>query len=65
MLSPRSGEKRPRTRIDDDSGIEAVYNFGEVLGKGAFGVVWEATHRSNGPKYAIKMVPKDKVLFPI
>lgn len=61
LLSPRQEGGKPRTRIDDDSGIETEYQLGEVLGRGAFGVVWEATRRSDGQKYAIKMVPKDKV----
>lgn len=57
-LSPRI---KPRTRIEDDSAIETDYHLSEVLGKGAFGVVWEATHTVNKQKYAIKMVHKDKV----
>ena len=61
--SPRrpNDETKPRIRIDDDSDIESFYRLGNMLGKGAFGVVWEATKRTNEQQYAIKMVAKDKV----
>lgn len=61
--SPRrpNDETKPRIRIDDDSDIESFYRLGNMLGKGAFGVVWEATKRTDEQQYAIKMVAKDKV----
>ena len=34
-----------------------------MLGKGAFGVVWEATSVNSKEKFAIKMVHKDKVVI--
>lgn len=54
---PRIGH----TRVEDESDIERTYVFGEVLGKGGFGVVLEVKHRATGVKYAMKIVNKDKV----
>ena len=61
-VSPRHNliEPKPRRRIEDDSDIDDDYIVGEVLGKGAFGVVKEATSKTSGEKYAIKQVLKDK-----
>ena len=50
-----------RIRVEDESDIEKIYQMGEVLGKGAFGIVKEATHRESKEKFAIKTVAKDKV----
>lgn len=50
-----------RTRVEDESDVDRIYQFGEVLGKGAFGVVKEVTSRETGEKYAVKIVPKNKV----
>lgn len=54
-------EPRPRTRVDDESSLEAVYRLGDVLGKGTFGVVREVTHKTTGQHFAMKIVNKDKV----
>lgn len=62
-VSPRHNytvEPKPRRRIEDDGEIDSDYVVGEVLGKGAFGVVKEATSIVTGEKYAIKQVLKDK-----
>lgn len=50
-----------RTRVEDESEIEKKYQMGEVLGKGAFGVVKEVVHRDSKARFAMKIVPKDKV----
>lgn len=50
-----------RIRVDDESDIEKIYQMGEVLGKGAFGVVKEVTHRESKERFAMKIVAKDKV----
>ncbi len=34
--------------------VTEQYEFGEVLGKGYFGCVYEATQRASGKKYAVK-----------
>ena len=60
-IRPEKDEPRPRTRVNDESAIEAVYRFGDVLGKGTFGVVREVTHLINGNHFAMKIVHKDKV----
>ena len=57
----QSDVPRPRTRVDDESAIEAVYRLGDVLGKGTFGVVREVTHKTTGKQFAMKIVIKDKV----
>lgn len=51
-----------RTRVDDESDIEKIYLFGEVLGRGAFGVVREVIHRDSKEKFAMKTIAKDKVV---
>ena len=48
-------------RVDDESDIEKIYSFGEVLGQGAFGVVREVTNRQTHKQLAMKIVHKDKV----
>ena len=50
-----------RIRVDDESDIEKIYQMGEVLGKGAFGVVKEVMQRDSREKFAMKIVAKDKV----
>jgi len=50
----------PHTRIEEERQIEDIYDFGEVLGKGSFGVVKEATHKATGRRWAIKAVNKEK-----
>jgi serine/threonine protein kinase len=54
-----------RIRVEDESEIEKKYQLGEVLGKGAFGVVKEVTHRDTKAKLAMKVVAKDKVSLSI
>ena len=56
-----SGRTIPHTRIEDERQIEDIYEFGEILGKGSFGVVKEATNRATGRRWAIKAVNKEKV----
>lgn len=50
-----------RIRVEDEGEIEKKYQLKEVLGKGAFGVVREVLHRESRKKFAMKIVPKDKV----
>ncbi|XP_020909872.1 serine/threonine-protein kinase 33 [Exaiptasia diaphana] len=47
------------TRIEDKQ-IEEIYEYGEVLGKGSFGVVKEAKHIESGTRWAIKAINKEK-----
>ncbi len=35
-----------------------VYRVTEKLGKGAFGSVWKAEHRSSGEEYAVKIIDR-------
>jgi len=49
------------TRIEDEGDIEKTYSFGEILGRGGFGVVVEVENRHTKKKYAMKVVHKDKV----
>lgn len=56
-----SGRTIPHTRIEDERQIEDIYEFGEVLGKGSFGVVKEARNKETGRVWAIKAVNKEKV----
>ena len=56
-----TGRTIPHTRIEEEKQIEDIYEFGEVLGKGSFGVVKEATNKATGRRWAIKAVNKEKV----
>ena len=61
MDANQSLERKPHTRVDDESEIEKKYSLGEVLGQGSFGVVREVTNRLTGQKFAMKIVNKEKV----
>ncbi|XP_059508025.1 serine/threonine-protein kinase 33 isoform X1 [Stegostoma tigrinum] len=50
----------PHTRVDDEFAIRQIYNFGQKLGQGSYGVVIEATHNGTGKKWAIKKVNREK-----
>lgn len=50
-----------RIRVEDESEIEKKYQMGEILGKGAFGLVREVVHKDSKAKFAMKIVAKDKV----
>ena len=56
-----SGRTIPHTRIEEERQIEDIYEFGEILGKGSFGVVKEARNKETGCVWAIKAVNKEKV----
>jgi calcium/calmodulin-dependent protein kinase I len=40
--------------------VEEFYKFGKEIGKGGFSVVYKATERATGKKYAIKRIQKDE-----
>ncbi|XP_072418173.1 serine/threonine-protein kinase 33-like [Chiloscyllium punctatum] len=50
----------PHKRIEDESVIKLIYQFGRNLGKGSFGVVVQATHISTDTTWAIKKLNKEK-----
>ncbi|XP_066108897.1 serine/threonine-protein kinase 33 [Saccopteryx bilineata] len=52
--------KVPHIRMDDGADIQEIYVFGRTLGKGSFGMVFEATHKETETKWAIKKVNKEK-----
>lgn len=60
---PHSPNQRnvPHTRVEDERQLEESYHCGEVLGKGSFGVVYEAVQKKSGEKFAIKVIHKEKV----
>lgn len=49
------------SRSMSSEGIHAKYDFGGVLGAGAFAVVKKAVEKSSGKSYAIKIISKNKV----
>ena len=61
MDASQFAERKPHTRVDDESEIEKKYSVGEVLGQGSFGVVKEVTNKLTGQKFAMKIVNKEKV----
>ncbi|KAM8812681.1 serine/threonine-protein kinase 33 [Rhynchonycteris naso] len=52
--------KVPHIRMDDGADIQEIYVFGRILGKGSFGMVFEATHKETETMWAIKKVNKEK-----
>lgn len=48
------------TRLEDDAEVEALYEFGRMLGQGSFGSVNLATHSATGAEWAIKSIDKKK-----
>ena len=52
------------TRLEDDGKIQTFYDMGSVVGKGAFGVVYFATHKTRQDDWAIKVVIKAEVSRP-
>ncbi|XP_054892404.1 serine/threonine-protein kinase 33 isoform X2 [Poeciliopsis prolifica] len=48
----------PVIRLQSDSELWKIYEFGKTLGQGSFGIVYEATHIATQTKWAIKEVRK-------
>eukprot|EP01097_Dermamoeba_algensis_P002647 TRINITY_DN2047_c0_g1_i1.p1 TRINITY_DN2047_c0_g1~~TRINITY_DN2047_c0_g1_i1.p1 ORF type:complete len:362 (-),score=66.70 TRINITY_DN2047_c0_g1_i1:76-1161(-) len=65
--SPANGENKPHDPLgldnsDNDSILEGIaekYDFGREIGRGGFSVVYEATDKTTGQKYAIKHIKKE------
>ncbi|CAD8060260.1 unnamed protein product [Paramecium sonneborni] len=45
-----------------EGSIGSHYNFGKVLGQGAFGKVWKVTHKTTGLIRAIKQIKKSSII---
>ncbi|XP_041131268.1 serine/threonine-protein kinase 33-like isoform X1 [Polyodon spathula] len=60
IRSSSAENKVPHTRMEDEAAIQQIYIFGKKLGQGSFGVVYEATHKETGNKWAIKKVNREK-----
>ena len=45
-----------------EGSIGSHYNFGKVLGQGAFGKVWKVTHKTTGLIRAIKQIKKNSII---
>ncbi|RXM34464.1 Serine/threonine-protein kinase 33 [Acipenser ruthenus] len=60
IRSSSAENKVPHTRMEDEAAIQQIYIFGKKLGQGSFGVVYEATHKETGKKWAIKKVNREK-----
>ncbi|XP_027870520.1 serine/threonine-protein kinase 33 isoform X1 [Xiphophorus couchianus] len=58
--TPGATSKRevPVIRLQSDSELWKIYEFGKTLGQGSFGIVYEATHIATQTKWAIKEVRK-------
>ena len=46
---------------EDDAAVEKLYQSGQKLGAGSFGVVYEGTCLKTHKKWAIKIINKEKV----
>ncbi|XP_014855485.1 PREDICTED: serine/threonine-protein kinase 33 isoform X1 [Poecilia mexicana] len=53
-----SNREVPVIRLQADSELWKIYEFGKTLGQGSFGIVYEATHIATQTKWAIKEVRK-------
>ncbi|MGH0185548.1 UNVERIFIED_CONTAM: hypothetical protein FKN15_020976 [Acipenser sinensis] len=60
IRSNSAENKVPHTRMEDEAAIQQIYIFAKKLGQGSFGVVYEATHKETGKKWAIKKVNREK-----
>jgi len=56
-----SGSLVNHVALDDERRIKELYEFGDILGKGSFGVVWHVTQVGTGQRYACKIINKEKV----
>jgi len=45
----------------DERTVKELYEFGDKLGSGNFGVVWRVKHLASGQRYACKIINKEKV----
>ena len=48
-------------RFEDDNGVDDIFEFGDTLGQGSFGIVIEAVKKATKTKYAVKSINKEKV----
>ena len=64
-MPPPSASLVNHFALDDDRAINDMYQFGERLGAGNFGVVWHVTHVDTGERYACKMINKEKVALAV
>ncbi|CAD8143599.1 unnamed protein product [Paramecium octaurelia] len=60
-------KKRVKLGVDifvkqKEGSIGQHYNFGKVLGQGAFGKVWKVTHKTTGLIRAIKQIKKSSII---
>ncbi|XP_039991122.1 serine/threonine-protein kinase 33 [Xiphias gladius] len=63
IVSPRTSRDTlerdvPVIRLENDAELREIYEFGRKLGRGSFGVVYEATHNETQTNWAIKEVCK-------
>lgn len=56
-----SGSSVNHVALDDERQLKEMYEFGDMLGRGNFGVVWLVTHLGTGERYACKIINKEKV----
>jgi len=58
--SPKMGDEGPKRRIEgaEIGDIKDKYDIGEIIGRGGFSTVHEVTRKSDGSKYAVKIVEK-------
>jgi serine/threonine protein kinase len=59
--APQAEEANAEEKTDEDAisistGLEEFYELGEEIGRGGFSVVFEAKHKENGMKVAVKCV---------
>ena len=50
--------KKPK-EVEEKVEIMGKYHFGEILGRGGFGIVFKALNTENGMTVAVKRVNKD------
>jgi serine/threonine protein kinase len=42
-------------------GIDTRYQFGKIIGQGAFGLVRYCTHKASGKEFAVKIMTKRQI----
>lgn len=51
----------PHVMSADETYVREIYEFGDKLGEGSFGVVCVVEHKETGKRYACKTINKEKV----
>ena len=61
-ISINNNDLLNRTKINKKKISKSYFEFLYVIGKGGFGKVWKVKHRKTSKQYALKLMPKVKII---